>query len=68
MPSGGPLPSHASGQMLVAAMAETIGARVGASHALLGHFLRAGGGDVGKASSLYLAMADEFVELRGMAR
>lgn len=63
-----PLASQASGQSLLAAMAQTVGARCGASQELLGHFVRAGGGDVGKAASLYLAMADEFVELRAMAR
>jgi len=67
-PSGGPLAPHPSGQTLVAAMAQAVGARPGVSHELLGHFLRAGGGDVSKAASLYLAMADEFVELRAMAR
>lgn len=56
------------GQTLLSAMAQAIGARAGVSPELLGHFVRAGGGDVGKAASLYLAMADEFVELRAMAR
>lgn len=60
--------SSALGQTLVGAMAEAIGARRGASLELLGHFLRAGGGDVAKAASLYATMADEFVELREMAR
>ncbi|CAN0050551.1 unnamed protein product, partial [Hapterophycus canaliculatus] len=49
-------------------MAKTVGARRGASHELLGHFVRAGGGDVSKAASLYLSMAEEFLELRDMAR
>ncbi|CAM9436532.1 unnamed protein product [Ectocarpus sp. 13 AM-2016] len=61
-------PSSGLGQTLVGAMAEAIGARRGASLELLGHFLRAGGGDVEKAASLYATMADEFVELREMAR
>lgn len=63
-----PLASQGSGQTLLEAMAHAVGARMGASPELLGHFVRAGGGDVGKAASLYLAMADEFVELRAMAR
>ncbi|CAN0107566.1 unnamed protein product, partial [Ectocarpus fasciculatus] len=65
-----PVPGASSGlgQTLVGAMAEAIGARRGASLDLLGHFLRAGGGDVEKAASLYATMADEFVELREMAR
>ncbi|CAN0250631.1 unnamed protein product, partial [Ectocarpus sp. 12 AP-2014] len=61
-------PSSGLGQTLVGAMAEAIGARRGASLELLRHFLRAGGGDVEKAASLYATMADEFVELREMAR
>ncbi|CAM9513679.1 unnamed protein product, partial [Ectocarpus sp. 8 AP-2014] len=66
-----PVPGASSsglGPTLVGAMAEAIGARRGASLELLGHFLRAGGGDVEKAASLYASMADEFVELREMAR
>lgn len=67
-PTLAPLTSQGGGQTLLSAMAQAIGARPGASHELLGHFVRAGGGDVGKAASLYLAMADEFVELRAVAR
>lgn len=67
-PELAPLEAQGSGQTLLASMARAIGARAGASQELLGHFVRAGGGDVGKAASLYLAMADEFVELRAMAR
>lgn len=55
-------------QMLVAEVAEAIGARPAVSRELLGHFLRAGVGDAGKAASLYRTVFDEFLELREMAR
>lgn len=60
--------SRSSGPTLVSAVAGAVGARPAVSQELLGHFVRAGGGDVGKTASLYLAVADEFVELREMAR
>ena len=56
------------GQTLVGAVAEAVGARAAASQELLGHFVRAGGGDVFKASSLYIGVREEFVELRQLAR
>lgn len=60
--------SPVPGQTLVGAVAQAVGSRPAASQELLGHFVRAGGGDVGKAASLYLAVAEEFVELRDLAR
>lgn len=56
------------GQTLVGAVAEAVGARPAGSQELLGHFVRAGGGDVGKAASLYLGVREEFLELRQLAR
>ena len=50
------------------AVAEAVGARPAGSQELLGHFVRAGGGDVDKAASLYLGVREEFVELRQLAR
>ncbi|CAM9890094.1 unnamed protein product, partial [Scytosiphon promiscuus] len=63
-----PLRDATSAQTVVGLMAETVGARRGASHDLLEHFVSAGGGDVSKAAALYLSMAEEFLELRDMAR
>lgn len=68
-PADGPLPWNEFPQTdLIDAVGKAIGARAPASPDLLGHFVRAGGGNVNKASSLYLAVADEFIELRDMAR
>lgn len=53
---------------LAGAVAKAVGARAHVSPELLGHFVRAGGGSVDRATELYLAVADEFVELREMAR
>lgn len=53
--------------MLIAALAEAVGAR-STSKELLEYFLRVGQGDVGKAAALYCTVADEFVELRDVAR
>lgn len=53
---------------LVGAVAKAVGAHVAISTELLVHFVGAGGGDVEKASELYLSVVEEFVELREMAR
>lgn len=65
---GGPSAIRPSGQRLVSVVAEVVGARASVPQELLLHFVRAGGGDVSKAAALYRAVADEFVELRDMAR
>lgn len=65
---GGPSGIRSSAQRLVSLVAEVVGARASVPQELLLHFFRAGGGDVIKAAALYRAVADEFVELRDMAR
>ena len=68
LPSSCSARNTGSGGTLVISMAEAVGARAAAPEELLGHFVRAGGGDVDKAAALYRDVADEFVELREIAR